>query len=471
MANRITDIGLRSLKGKVSEPADREGKRGFGTLLFERRPSGIVEAYFRQRVGTSESWLKLGTYKRDARAAGNTLAELRAKANEYAQLAAEFGDVKAHLAARSAADDAEQQLQKRQAEMDARRGTFADLLDAYTDSLERAGKSSASAVRKTFDLHVKEPFPELVTHPAAAIQPEDIQAILAGVLTRQPRGRGRGNKAAASATNGMRTTADKVRRYLRAAFSHAAKAHLAPERLATDGKAFFISANPVRDVPVIEGTGLGTTQSYSPAELAELLRYLDQLPERNAAIAKALIYFGGQRLSQFCAVPWERVTDETISLFDTKGRKAQAWEHLLPITDRIREIMQPLFDERIGPGPFALSPGKLVHPDTISELFMQAGRELFKDGKASAAFTWKNVRVAAETLMAAQGIGKEIRAWLLSHGRSGVQEKHYDRYSYLPEKKAALEQWGRYLDRLKSGDGDGENVVLLSKSRFSSGWF
>ncbi|KJS23868.1 tyrosine-type recombinase/integrase [Stutzerimonas kunmingensis] len=464
MANRITDIELRSLKGKVSEPADREGKRGFGTLLFERRPSGIVEAYYRQRVGSSESWIKLGTYKRDARAAGNTLAELRTKANEYAQLAAEQGDVKAHLAARALADDAEQKIRKRQAEIESRRGSFGELLDAYADSLERAGKSSADAVRKTFALHVKAPFADLIAQPAADVQPEDIQAVLAAVLSRTPKGRGRGNKAAATASNGMRTTADKVRRYLRAAFSHAAKAHLAPERIATDGKAFYISANPVRDIPVIEGTGLGITQSYSPAELGELLRYLDQLPERNAAIAKALIYFGGQRLSQFCAVPWDRVTDETISLFDTKGRKAQAWEHLLPITDRLKEIMQPLFDERIGPGPFALSVGKLAHPDTISELFIDAGRALFAEGKASAAFTWKNVRVSAETLMASQGIGKELRAWLLSHGRSGVQEKHYDRYSYLPEKRAALELWGRYLDRLASGEAP-DNVVLLSKMR------
>ena len=72
--------------------------------------------------------------------------------------------------------------------------------------------------------------------------------------------------------------------------------------------------------------------------------------------------------------------------------------------------------------------------------------------------------MTVETLLAAQGVSAEVRAWLLSHGRSGVQQKHYDRYSYLPEKRAALEQWGRYLDRLKEG-GISENIVLLSKRR------
>ncbi|MDQ3203380.1 MAG: integrase, partial [Pseudomonadota bacterium] len=71
----------------------------------------------------------------------------------------------------------------------------------------------------------------------------------------------------------------------------------------------------------------------------------------------------------------------------------------------------------------------------------------------------------AETLLAHQGVSSEVRAWLLSHGRSGVQAKHYDRYSYLPEKQAALEKWGRYLDGLACGKEQVDNVVLLSRRK------
>jgi hypothetical protein len=43
-------------------------------------------------------------------------------------------------------------------------------------------------------------------------------------------------------------------------------------------------------------------------------------------------------------------------------------------------------------------------------------------------------------------VSKEIRAQLLSHGRStGVQAKHYDCYAYLPEKREALEKWQTFL--------------------------
>ncbi|MCY1382276.1 hypothetical protein D9M69_702840 [compost metagenome] len=126
--------------------------------------------------------------------------------------------------------------------------------------------------------------------------------------------------------------------------------------------------------------------------------------------------------------------------------------------------MQPLVDGRIGPGPFALDAHGTVHPDTVTKLFSTAGRELAREGKSRFAFTWKHLRATCETLLAAQGVPKEVRAWLLSHGRTGVQDKHYDRYSYLPEKCAALEQWGSYLDNLHSGELS-DNVVLLSKRR------
>lgn len=47
------------------------------------------------------------------------------------------------------------------------------------------------------------------------------------------------------------------------------------------------------------------------------------------------------------------------------------------------------------------------------------------------------------------GIDKEVRAHLLSHGRSkGVQGKHYERYDFLAEKRTALEKWGDHLQRI-----------------------
>jgi hypothetical protein len=463
---RLTDLEAHAVKTRKSEPV---GSRGKGTLLLERKASGVILAYYRERTPTTDQRLPIGALSKRPRP--NTeeysLSDLRHRAMSLAIEVERAGGIAAYVAAshRKKAGDAESALHAQHAaEVAARRGSFADLMDTYAANMTAAGRVSAKEIGRMFKLHVKDYHPDLVTRPAADIQPEDIQMILAGVLGRKPKGRGIGNKAPGSSFNGMRTTCDKLRRYLRAAFSHAAKAHLAPERLAEDGKVFAISSNPVRDIPVTLGTGQGHTESLTPGELGELLRYLDTLPVRHAAIAKALIYFGGQRLTQFCVVPWEAVTDTTISLLDGKGRKAQAWEHLLPITERIKDVIQPLLTDRIGPGPFSLTPGSFANPNTLSNIYIDAGRSLLADGKAQS-FTWKNVRVTAETLLAHQGVSVEVRAWLLSHGRSGVQAKHYDRYSYLPEKQAALEKWGRYLDGLASGEEQADNVVLLSRRK------
>jgi hypothetical protein len=463
---RLTDLEAHAVKTRKSEPV---GSRGKGTLLLERKASGVIMAYYRERTPTTDQRLPLGVLAKKPRADTNeySLSSIRHLVMILANEVESFGGIAGYLAQveRKKTETAEMELRlQREAAAAARRGTFGDLMDSYVAGMTAAGRVSAKEIGRMFQLHVKDYHPDLVSRPAAEVQPEDIQLVLAGVLGRKPKGRGIGNKAPGSSFNGMRTTCDKLRRYLRAAFSYAAKAHLAPERLAGDGKVFAVRSNPVRDIPVTQGTGGGNTESLRPDELGELLRYLDTLPLRHAAIAKALIYFGGQRLTQFCAVPWEAVTNDTISLIDAKGRKAQAWEHLLPITDRIREVIEPLLCDRIGPGPFSLTSGSTASPDTFSAIFIDAGRALVAAGK-SQPFSWKNVRVTAETLLAHQGVSTEVRAWLLSHGRSGVQAKHYDRYSYLPEKQDALERWGRYLDGLASGNEPADNVVLLSRQR------
>jgi hypothetical protein len=58
------------------------------------------------------------------------------------------------------------------------------------------------------------------------------------------------------------------------------------------------------------------------------------------------------------------------------------------------------------------------------------------------------------------GIDKEVRAHLLSRGRTtGVQGKHYERYDFLDEKRAALNKWTRHLERII--DGKAAKVVPL----------
>lgn len=465
---RLTELEAYNVKGKKSEPI---GSRGKGTLTLERKAAGFINGYYRERTNAGDKRVALGTLTKNPRPDTNEmdLDAMRLAALRMATASIAAGGIEQYLRQQlklKANAIAELERLAAQAALEVRRGSFSDLLDSYVAHLRNSGKVSYRAVENQFKAHIKDYHPVLILRPAASIQPEDIQLVLSEVLKRKPKGRGVGNHAAGGASNDMRSVCNNLRLSLQAAFSHAVKAHLSPERIAHSGKVFAIQANPVRDVPAVQGAKRANTESLTPHEMGELLRYLDKLPEPKRAITNALIYFGGQRMTQLCAIPWKAVTDDTICLLDAKGRKEHAWEHLLPITGRINEILAPLVEHRIGAGPFAFSEDSTASTSTIIKAFSEAGRELAAAGKTRV-FTYRNVRVTAETLMAHQGINSEVRAWLLSHGRSGVQAKHYDRYAYLPEKRAALELWGRYLDALAKGANSSSDIVLLTRKKKS----
>lgn len=45
-----------------------------------------------------------------------------------------------------------------------------------------------------------------------------------------------------------------------------------------------------------------------------------------------------------------------------------------------------------------------------------------------------------------------MRDRLQNHAMSDVSSRHYDRYEYIQEKRAAVAVWGAYMDRILSGE-------------------
>ncbi|MNF66834.1 hypothetical protein D3C84_486320 [compost metagenome] len=61
---RLTDLEAHAVKTRKSEPV---GSRGKGSLLLERKASGAINAYYRERTPTSDQRLPLGTLARKPR--------------------------------------------------------------------------------------------------------------------------------------------------------------------------------------------------------------------------------------------------------------------------------------------------------------------------------------------------------------------------------------------------------------------
>ncbi|WP_447803667.1 tyrosine-type recombinase/integrase [Pseudomonas serbica] len=436
-----------------------DGARGEGRLRLRAFPHGGIAFYYRYSMDGLQRQLRIDR---------DTLTEARAKAAEYASLyRAGHRDLHTYLAQVQAEDDARREAGQRERVAQARQGTFAQLLEAYVVDMERRGKTSTKEVCGSLKLNVLMPFHDQIVKPAKDIQPTDVSAILRHCLTRPVASKGRGARLTkASASNGKKRQAAKLRAYLQAAFSFGLGFDLDPLR-AADAVLFGLSTNPVRDVPTIEGANRAETWALTKDEVKAVLLAVEDLPERHRAIAKTMLYAAGQRTEMLTRVTWDDFYNDdehgpVMQMWDLKGGKnTPPRVHLLPMTTRLNEVMSPLLALKGtgAPGPLSLRGERTATPGTLQGIFSAMGDQLAGQGKTRR-FTWRHMRATCETHLASLGVNQERRAWLLSHGRSGVQAKHYDRYSYLPEKRADLEKWARYLDQLVSGEAR-SNVVPL----------
>nr|WP_187272897.1 hypothetical protein [Pseudomonas mendocina] len=319
MGQKLTDAQVKSWamtgnvkKNGVATPArtlsEQLGERGAGSMLLERRPSGVIEVYLSRRANGRQERSKLGVFAEvgpDGQTRG--LAFWR---REVERLAAEVR-VHGSLAAFNDAQQAKKEKQVQLARLEAQKGSLEQLLLAYVDDLKRQGKSSAKNVLAALRLDVIQAFPDLVLRKARDIEPADITKILVHCINRAPASKGRGKrKTEANVTNGKLTTANRLRSYLHTAFSFGLKHDLNPLR-AGDAVLFGLRDNPVAYLPTIEGAERANTEALTKEELRQLLIAIQELPERKRAMANAMLYLGGQRVKMLLRATWQDVTEDT----------------------------------------------------------------------------------------------------------------------------------------------------------------
>jgi integrase len=425
---RITDMQVRNLKGKISEPADKDQKRGFGTLLFERRPSGVVEAYFRQRVGGTEVWMKLGVYKGGTHSAGFTVAELRSKANRYAEIAAKHGDVKAYLAEQESSAKAECAERQRLAEIEAARGSFADLFVDYVES--RRAKATPGVVKeleRLFRTNMANPHPGIMQMKARDIRPDHILAILNPIWER-----------------GATVQADRMRSFLVSAFNYGLTVESVVGR--ANAKVYSLQLNPAAAVKV-EKTSTPVIRALSDIELRQFWETIESTQGVGSVMAllfKFVIATGGQRIQNIIETTWGDydLKAGTVRLIHRKGRGGQAMmsrPHLVPLTARAIELMSRVKEingdhvwpwTTHGKQPFVISSPTHAIADWINS------NHAVIDGEKVPGFSPRDLRRTCSQLMQRYGVSDEDSDLLQSHGQTGMVGLHYrnNPKAYLPEK-------------------------------------
>lgn len=460
MAN-IKDKTLESARWAGADVVLSDGgSRGAGRLLAKitgvkvegsKKPATQVRFYFSYfDAAKARRYFPIGDYGKGK--GQYTLIQARGRAAELSALYQQGTDLHAHFEGIQAEAERQRKAAEKATEEAERRAgsdTLRELLTAYSDFLKRAGKQSAGDVAGIFRLHVldldaedapkvkNDTRPRLASRRASDISPDDFVALLAA-LTKAGKGR----------------TAAKLRSYLRAAYSLAITAKTDPDA-PLELRTFGIEVNPIASIGAMSKYNRARERNLSAEELRAFLGRLEALPQTVKKDALNLcLLLGGQRPTQLLRVkPVDAdLSAGSITLFDGKGRRHQPRPHVLPLTVRASAIVKRTMGLR-GECPtiFSSNGKKPLHPDTLGDTVAEMSAAMVKAKEAREGFELRDLRRTCETMLAGLRVSKDLRGQLQSHGLGGVQDRHYDKYGYMLEKRQTLEKWQRQLDRIAAG--------------------
>ncbi len=436
---------LDSLTPQAKPYRKFEGKQraGFGVQVSSGGKITFIYLY-REPIASKQRVMTLGGYygvDRDGQAknGGLSLKEAYAAYADAKRIHEEGRDPQIirdeKLVQENAARRAELDRLKRESSM----GNIQQLLNAYVADMKLQGKRSWFDVEQCLNSNVYSAIP--ATTKAKDVLPTDIRAVLAAIIKRE-----------------KMTMANKVRAYLSAAFAFGiewdndAKRHFEALR-------FGISTNPVRDVPKPDKRTHARDRALSGEEVKHLWDLLDDCglhPKTEVAI-RLLFALGGQRVEEILGLHADDVDmqNQYVTLLDTKNGST----HLVPFG----EVAIPLLQERLcdtstSGALFGKIKGNASEDMGYHTLSRAINRICKRTGMNP--FVPKDIRRTVKTLMGEASIRKEDRDRFQNHALSDVSSKHYDRYSYLAEKRCTSAVWDAYLQNILAGESQA-NVVQL----------
>lgn len=409
--HQLTTRAIESAKPD-SSGKDRYLRDGDG-LELRILPSGKRVWQFRYTYREKRKVISFGDYH------GCSLKEARILAQEARSELLQGIDPgakrKAGKAAATKPESAEETTEK----------TLADLMDAYADWKEKEGKVAfAQDVRKTVRRYILEEAPDIAQTAASVLGPEAIASLIRPIHEREK----------------IRTAA-KLRSMLAAAFQAAFQAPYHPG-LPKSLLGFNVQSNPALALPAAHAEARDRVLSQE-----ELGKYLSALLQGsgyvNACLLLALL-IGGQRPLQIARLSnADFLRDDGILILrDPKGKRRTPRLHHVPVGPKAREMIDEWMTKNKLSQPmwFSADGSTQMSPTSLSHHAAKIQKKL-----GMAPFQVRDIRRTVETEMARLGFSKDLRAHLLSHGLGGIQDRHYDRYDRIDEKREALSKWEKHV--------------------------
>ncbi len=416
---------IQSLDGSAFVTLHSRLDRG-GALQARKLANGAVQLYWRYSYAGKTSREPIGVYDPTA-----PPKKLQPTSRGFGMAAAlercrELADVHAERAQTGGLREAKVErrntyIGQKAAEEAKSERTLQKLLDAYVAHLKTQGRRSHVDAHQIFKRHITEAWPTIVAAPAVDLTSDQVLDMLRRLIEA---GKGR--------------TANKLRSYLRAAYQCALDVRTTAS-IPVVFKSFEVVFNPAAQTRRSPQFDRADKRPFSKAELQIYWKLIADRPGFEAAALRLHLLTGGQRVEQLVRLKWADVSDDAMTIFDAKGRPGQGPRaHQIPLLKlALADFMQ--FKRQ---GEYVISTTAGRKPINVRTL---AGWAHDVVSGAVDGFQLKRIRSGVETLLAAAGVSREIRAHLQSHGLSGVQARHYDGHDYMPEKRSALDILAREL--------------------------
>ena len=418
---KLTDTMIRSLKPgeKRSESLDAGG-----SLLIKyrkgRRP--IREYYFRDRSNGNDITVKLGTTETlksliEARHAGRAMAN---KSATVSNLKFQLEEEK-RKAKESEAAAINERLRLNNL------GTLSQLCEVYRDKMRSEDKSSHAKVYAALERYVIKPYPDLASKQANLITAEDIKLILKAMYDR-----------------GITTTINRTRGDLHAAFNVGLTYDHDITIQRADNLCFDISNNPVAKVKKIKQFERALKRFLKPEELHIVWdSCADHMNPVYASLLKIMVCTG-YHPAELMRLTIDDIQSEDKAIYMTKTKSGVP--NLIPLNRFAWSEIQNRIANTDSSG--LLFPSRVSNPkgDIYSRVSVLSNQVAdMRPHLSIEAFTPRDIRRTVKTLMGRAGITKEMRDRIQNHAVSDVSDKHYDQYEYMPEKRAAMKTWERWL--------------------------
>ena len=307
---------------------------------------------------------------------------------------------------------------------DTRPGTVADLFEAYVQYLKDADKASWKETEKGLN-KIADTLGR--NRLAREIEPEEIIEVIRPIYER-----------------GARAMADHVRGYIHAAYSWGMKSE--HDYRSASPRRFRLVYNPAAGIPT-EPKSVGT-RWLDEDEFVRLYRWLE-CPDTPVhppyTRAVRILMLTGQRVEEIARLhvdQWD-AAERIIDWSKTKNNKP----HAIPVPALAAELI-----ELIKPNePWLVLPvshGSVEarqHGTLYSFMWRQRERGVIP------VVTNRDLRRTWKTLAGKAGVPKEIRDRLQNHALQDVSSKSYDRWNYMPEKRAGMERWNAFVTAILEG--------------------